>query len=133
MLQSSFSGLLWYYLDKLSSFIFILKQGSNWCHLCSLIIEGNVSSVQKVTYWTARGSILGPLIFIIHFNDLFKEINIQNNIIMYADETLLISSAESSLESVLSCQLMLDKIMAWCNKNKLTVDIKKKMYAYQFA
>ena len=79
-----------------------------------------------MTYWTARGLILGPLIFIIHFNDLFKEINIQNNIIMYADETLLISSAESSLESVLSCQLMLDKIMAWCYKNKLTVNIKKK-------
>ena len=27
---------------------------------------------------------------------------------------------------MLSCQLMHDKIMAWCNKNKLKVDKKKK-------
>ena len=43
----------------------------------------------------------------------------------HADDTLLMSSAETVSESVLSCQSMLDNIMSWCDKNKLTVNIKK--------
>ena len=44
---------------------------------------------------------------------------------MYADDTLLMSSAKSMQESVSTCQIMLDSIMSWCDKNKLTVNIKK--------
>ena len=91
----------------------------------STVIDGNVSDMDKVTYGTAQGSILGPLIFIIYVNDLFNVIEQKENIIMYADDTLLMSSAETMAESILSCQKMLDNIMAWCDKNKLTVNIKK--------
>ena len=44
---------------------------------------------------------------------------------MYADDTLLMSSAKSMQKSVSTCQIMLDSIMSWCDKNKLTVNIKK--------
>ena len=44
---------------------------------------------------------------------------------MYADDTLLMSSAKSSQDSISKCQMLLDKIAAWCDKNKLTINIKK--------
>ena len=44
---------------------------------------------------------------------------------MYADDTLLTSSSSDLNESVSECQFKLDKIIRWCDKNKLTVNIKK--------
>ena len=50
----------------------------------------------------------------------------KDDIIMYADDTLLMSNAETLSESVLLCQNMLDKKMSWCDTNKLSVNIKKR-------
>ena len=44
---------------------------------------------------------------------------------MYADDTLLMSSSSDINDSVSKCQSMLDAIIKWCDKNKLTVNIKK--------
>ena len=44
---------------------------------------------------------------------------------MYADDTLLTSRARTLAESVTDCQRKLDKIMQWCEKNRLTLNIKK--------
>ena len=48
--------------------------------------------VKSHTYGTAQGSILGSLIFIIYVNDLFNELSLKDNVIMYADDTLLASN-----------------------------------------
>ena len=88
-------------------------------------VDGHVSDISKVTYGTAQGSILGPLIFIIYVNDLFYQIKEKESIIMYADDTLLMSSSSNIEESVSECQLKLDTIVTWCRKNKLTMNIKK--------
>ena len=88
-------------------------------------VDGYISNTNKVSYGTAQGSILGPLIFIIYVNDLFLEIIDRQNINMYADDTLLISSSTNITESVSKCQAMLDKIILWCDDNKLTVNVKK--------
>ena len=63
-------------------------------------MDGNVSNVKKVTYGTAQSSILGPLIFIIYVNDVFNEIQERDNIIMYADNTLLIGHVNTVTESI---------------------------------
>ena len=96
----------------------------------STVIDGNHSECKKVTYRTAQGSILGPLILIIYVNDFFTQISDRNNILMYADDTLLMSSACTLHDSVVKCQAMLDNIMSWCGKNKLTVNIKKTKCMY---
>ena len=44
---------------------------------------------------------------------------------MYADDTLLMSNADSMTESIASCQSMLDNMVKWCKTNKLTINIKK--------
>ena len=56
--------------------------------------------MEKVTYGTAQGLILGPSIFIIYVNDLFNPIRDKNNMIMYADDILLMSGAKTLQESL---------------------------------
>ena len=93
-------------------------------------VDGNISEISKVTYGTAQGSIIGPLIFIIYVNDIFDILTDQNEIIMYADDTLLMSEGPTILESISRCQVKLDKLIAWCDANKLSVNIKKTKCMY---
>ena len=93
-------------------------------------VGGNISEISKVTYGTAQGSITGPLIFIIYVNDIFDTLVDQNDIIMYADDTLLMSESPTMTESISRCQNKLDKLIARCNANKLSVNIKKTKCMY---
>ena len=93
-------------------------------------VDGKRSEIDKVTYGTAQGSIIGPLIFIIYVNDIFNLIPNRENIIMYADDTLLMSDAKTMNESVSHCQDMLDIIVTWCDVNKLTINVKKTKCMY---
>ena len=53
------------------------------------------SSKYQITYGTAQGSCLGPLLFNIFCNDLY--LNISNcNLIMFADDTTLYASHRNS-------------------------------------
>ena len=58
-------------------------------------VNGHNSKQEAVTYGTAQGSILGPLIFIMYVNDIFDSLDQDNSVFMYADDTLLISKAET--------------------------------------
>ena len=93
-------------------------------------VDGNISEISKVTYGTAQGSIIGPLIFIIYVNDVFEILSDPNDIIMYADDTLLMSKGSTMSESISECQIKLDKLIKWCDKNKLSVNIKKTKCMY---
>ena len=59
------------------------------------IINGFTSHVESVTYGTAQGSILGPLIFILNVNHIFNSIGQDDSAFMYADHTLLICKDEN--------------------------------------
>ena len=63
-------------------------------------VNGNISEISKVTYGTAQGSIIGPLIFIIYVNDIFDTLSDPNDIIMYADDTLSMREGTTLSESL---------------------------------
>ena len=88
-------------------------------------VDGIFSDISKVTYGTNQGSIIGPLIFIIYVNDIFNLLNEKNEVIMYADGTLIMCEGSTILESNSRCQTKLDSLIQWCDKNKLSVNIKK--------
>ena len=91
-------------------------------------VNGFTSSKMKLTYGTAKGSILGPLLFIMYVNDLFMEIENQKAVMMYADDTLLVNSGTTILESVEKSQKTLDIVNKWCILNKMTINIGKTKY-----
>ena len=91
-------------------------------------INGYTSSKLKLTYGTAQGSILGPLIFILYVNDLFINIENQKSVLMYADDTLLVNSGKSIDESLEESQTSLDIVSQWCLQNKMTINSGKTKY-----
>ena len=88
-------------------------------------INRHTSSSAQVTYGTAQGSILGPLIFILYVNDIFKSLNADTSTHMYADDTLLICKAQNEELVVKKAQKALDEIVIWCEENKLTINREK--------
>ena len=85
-------------------------------------VNGHISSPAKVTYGTAQGSILGPLIFILYVNDVFNALNANTSIYMYADDTLLVCKANNAQSATDKAQKALDEMVAWCEENKLTIN-----------
>ena len=95
------------------------------CREQTTIVNGHTSPEAQVTYGTAQGSILGPLIFILYVNDIFKTVNAENSIHMYADDTLLICKDEDIKKVNEKAKIAFRCIKSWCEVNKLTINIEK--------
>ncbi len=69
-----------------------------------------------------QGSVLGPLLFLIHVNDITDAINCKTH--LYADDTVMIIAEKSAenLESKLNIEL--SKAQIWLSNNELTLNIK---------
>ena len=56
----------------------------------SVVSDGKTSTAITVISGVPQGSVLGPLLFLIHFNEsASKQLNLGTNITMYADDLLL--------------------------------------------
>ena len=88
-------------------------------------INGHTSEKAQVTCGTAQGSILGPLIFILYINDIFKSIDTDGQIYMYADDTLIVCKSNDIDIVTSKVQDSLNKMLIWCNANKLSMNLKK--------
>ena len=71
-----------------------------------------------------QGSVLGPLLFLIYFNDLALEIN-KSLIDFFADDATMIMTGTS--EANITEELNSDVVSAinWCKRNKMAVNILK--------
>ena len=73
-----------------------------------------------------EGSVLGSLVFLIYFNDIYNSSK-KLSFYLFADDTNLLYADSMldlrSLESVINIELQ--KVCDWLNANKLTVDAKK--------
>ena len=89
---------------------------------------GNILSKEnKVKYGVPQGSILGPLYFIMYVNDLITTLLVDGDaeIIMYADDTVLLTSGITHEGATEKMQRVINIVMQWCNKNKLTINTSK--------
>ena len=86
--------------------------------------QGVSSDPEGVSVGVPQGSILGPLLFILHVNDL-PEAVIRCNLLMYADDTVLFYSASqaSIIEEKLNEELSV--IERWLYKNSLFLNVSK--------
>ena len=85
--------------------------------------KGHLSSKLPVTHGVPQGSILGPLLFIIHMNDL--PLFLDNLIDMFADDSTLHCSARTipELEEKLNADLV--NTQTWCKQNRMAVNETK--------
>ena len=73
-----------------------------------------------------QGSTLGPLLYILYVNDCFgKVLNVDSKVIMYADDTVLLSHG-TSLNGVLDVnQKLFDDYVRWSDINLLNINVTK--------
>ena len=83
-----------------------------------------LSNPEEVSIGVPQGSILGPLLFILHVNDLSQVVT-KCSILMCADDTVLFFSAKqaSIIEETLNKELA--EIDQWLCKNSLFINVSK--------
>ena len=83
------------------------------------------SETVQLNYGVPRGSVLGPLFFILYVNDL-QHVLVNANVQLYADDTVMFISGSVSSESLTNyLQRDLNRLHKWCQSNKLTLNPSK--------
>lgn len=89
-----------------------------------VVINCKQSECVHVNHGVPQGSVLGPLLFIIYINDLYKFL-LPNKCVMFADDTTLICS-DKILKNLLHCSKeMVKKAEDWFTINKLKLNQQK--------
>lgn len=83
-----------------------------------------ISKREKTSCGVPQGSVLGPLLFLIYINDIYKASN-KLGFYLFADDTNLLYADKNlkSLESVVNVELL--NVCDWLSANKLSLNIKK--------
>jgi len=87
-------------------------------------IDGNPSSLRKITCGVPQGSILGPLLFILYVNDIVRVSSIMK-CILFADDTNLLLNDTNLNNLIKNANIEIQKISDWLKINKLSLNIKK--------
>ena len=72
-----------------------------------------------------QGSVLSPLLFTIYINDLLAEIEKDTFVSAYTDDLLTVRSARNKDMVVASLQPVVDKVVAWSDKARLSLSTSK--------
>lgn len=87
-------------------------------------VDDSYSSELPINGGVPQGSILGPLLFLIFIND-FCQLNLNCDIITFADDTVLVFSADNYLDLFKKIEISLQKAKIWFNNNLLKLNVSK--------
>ena len=86
--------------------------------------QGKLSSAEPIFCGVPQGSILGPLLFILYFNNAIKTLS-QCKMLMYADDTVLFCSGKDVGEIQKQLNADFQSFASWLDKNELVINTKK--------
>lgn len=87
-------------------------------------IDTTMSDEKPLLTGVPQGTILGPLLFIIFFND-FQEVLVHSQVIQYADDTVILFSHSDLHTIIKALNEDLENISNYCYKNELLLNLKK--------
>ena len=91
------------------------------------VVNGVSSHTGNVSCGVPQGSVLGPLLFLIYVNDIYKSVP-DGNLKLFADDTnLFLCGSDLHLLEKLANEY-LKKMEDWFSANKLTLNINKTCY-----
>ena len=82
------------------------------------------SDSYDITYGTAQGSCLGPLLFILFCNDI-QYLPLYGHLILFADDTTLLSSQRSIKFLKYTLQHDMELLIQWFKANQLSLNMSK--------
>ena len=88
------------------------------------IVNNTESEFGTISCGVPQGSVLGPLLFLLYINNLCDSVKTVNTY-LYADDTVLVSSAIDIYTAHAHLQNDLTNVANWCKSNKLSINIKK--------
>lgn len=91
-------------------------------------VNDDWSAMLATEYGVPQGSVLGPLLFIIYINDIIKVCAEVCSIKMFADDTLIYVTGESSTELERKLNIAFNGVEEWMNDNKLKMNAVKTKY-----
>ena len=85
---------------------------------------GSCSDIFDVTYGTARGSCLGPLLFIFFVNDIHL-LPLYSKLVLFADDTTIFNSNRLLKFLKFTIEHDLEMMVDWFKENKLSLNLRK--------
>ena len=85
------------------------------------------SDLRQISCGVPQGSVLGPLLFLIYINDIYRA-TVDAKPKIFADDTNVFVIGKSLKEIELKANNCLLDIYHWCSSNKLTINIEKTCY-----
>ena len=82
------------------------------------------SESYHITYGTAQGSCLGPLLFILFCNDI-KLLPLYGKLVLFVDDTILLNTHSSKNFLRYSIIHYIDILMSWFKVNQLSLNLSK--------
>ncbi|KAG0713115.1 RNA-directed DNA polymerase from mobile element jockey [Chionoecetes opilio] len=89
----------------------------------SVVVDGQSSKEDTVMSGVPQGSVLGPLLFLIHMRDIGEEVS-DSVLSSFADDTS-ISRLISNVQEVEHLQEDLNKVYSWATTNNMTFNEEK--------
>ena len=102
--------------DWFTNYLFSRKQ--------QVVIQNTKSECEFISSGVPQGSILGPVLFLLYFNDFSKTL-FKSEVLMFAGDTVVFYAGKSAeeIESVLNSEL--ENIFRYFIKNHLIVNLRK--------
>ena len=92
-------------------------------------VGGEISNRLIIKCGVPQGSVLGPLLFLIYINDIYKSSDILQ-FHLFADDTSIFYSHKNLKNVDMTENNELIKVSEWLIANKLTLNVSKSKFRY---
>lgn len=95
----------------------------------SIAADGAVSQPPAVITGVPQGSVLGPLLFLIHISDINRHVQ-HSSVAFFADDTRILKEISSTSADVEQLQTDLASLYSWADHNNLSFNNNRFEHAH---
>lgn len=90
-------------------------------------VNDKTSALHDIPCGVPQGSVLGPLLFLVYINDMYRCIA-DHNLKIFADDSNVFVTSDTVIDLFSKSNLILSQLHKWCTSNKLVINLSKSTY-----